>query len=42
MQGWLSFVAPFFLLGFLAGGTMLNRLILDRLAEKAARFIWKV
>jgi len=42
MQGWLSFVAPFFLLGFLAGGTALNRLILDRLAEKAARFIWKV
>ena len=42
MQGWLSFVAPFFLLGFLAGGAALNRLILDRLAEKAARFIWKV
>ncbi len=42
MQGWLSFVAPFFLLGFLAGGAMLNRLILARLTEKAARFIWKV
>ena len=42
MQGWLSFVAPFFLLGFLAGGAVLNRLILDRLAEKAARFVWKV
>lgn len=42
MQGWLSFVAPFFLLGFLAGGAVLNRLLLDRLAEKAARLIWKV
>jgi hypothetical protein len=42
MQGWLSFVAPFFLLGLMAGGTALNRLILDRLAEKAARLIWKV
>ncbi len=41
-QGWLSFVAPFFLLGFLAGGALLNRLILDRLAEKAVRLIWKV
>jgi|GEM_PF-2149446 len=41
-HGWMSFIAPLVLIAFLAGGTALNRLILERLAEKAARLIWKV
>jgi hypothetical protein len=41
-NGWLSFAAPLLLMGILATGALLNRYILDRLAEKAARFIWRV
>jgi hypothetical protein len=41
-NGWLAYLGLFVLAGFWAGGVMLNKLIMQRLAEKAARFIWKV
>lgn len=41
-DGWLALVGLFIMAAFWAGGIALNRWIMDRLAEKAARMIWRV